>query len=42
MVTLVMVVQCIFFIDPTLALQLDSMGMREENVGFVFAMMGFM
>jgi len=32
---------CIMWIDPVLAVRLTQMGITEDNVGFVFAIVGF-
>ena len=37
--TLAMV--CVMWVDPVLAVRLTQMGITEDNVGFVFAIVGF-
>jgi len=36
----VLAIVCLTFVDPVLGVQLQSMGMAEDNVGIAFAIMG--
>jgi predicted MFS family arabinose efflux permease len=40
MILCIVAIISIVYLDPILAVQLTSMGMNEDNVGFVFAIIG--